>query len=52
MRCQIKHPLYVTSIGISLESTAENVQLMAGKYRIPDLLSYLNQQIKLFKHKN
>lgn len=36
-----RHPLYVTSIGISLESAAKKVQTMAGKYRIPDLLNYL-----------
>jgi deoxyribonuclease V len=50
IRGQSKHPLYVTSMGISLERAAENVQSMAGKYRMPDLLSYLDQQTKLFKH--
>lgn len=49
-RGKSKHPLYVTAIGTSVELAAENLQLMAGKYRMPDLLSYLDQQTKLFKH--
>lgn len=43
------HPLYVTAIGIALEDAAESIKSMAGKYRMPDLLSYLDQQTKLFK---
>lgn len=49
MRGQSKHPLYVTAIGTLLETAATNIKLMAGKYRMPDLLSYLDQQTKLFK---
>lgn len=48
-RGQSKHPLYVTALGISLEEAAENIKLMSGKYRMPDLLNYLDQQTKLFK---
>ncbi len=49
VRGQSKHPLYVTALGISLEEAAENIKLMSGKYRMPDLLNYLDQQTKLFK---
>lgn len=48
-RGQSKHPLYVTAIGTPLEEAAANIKLMAGKYRMPDLLSFLDQQTKLFK---
>lgn len=50
LRGQSKHPLYVTSIGIPLINAANSVQSMAGKHRMPDVLSYLDQQTKLFKH--
>ncbi|OCG23745.1 hypothetical protein A9G11_05170 [Gilliamella sp. wkB108] len=49
MRGQSKHPLYVTAIGTQLETAAGNIKLMSGKYRMPDLLSFLDQQTKLFK---
>lgn len=49
IRGQSKHPLYVTAIGTSLENAAKNVKAMAGKHRMPELLSYLDQQTKLFK---
>jgi len=48
-RGQSKYPLYVTALGISLEEAAENIKLMSGKYKMPDLLNYLDQQTKLFK---
>lgn len=48
-RGQSKHPLYVTAIGTPLEEAAANIKLMVGKYRMPDLLSFLDQQTKLFK---
>ncbi|MWP49180.1 MULTISPECIES: hypothetical protein [unclassified Gilliamella] len=50
LRGQSKHPLYVTSIGMPLINTANSVQSMSGKHRISDVLSYLEQQTKLFKH--
>jgi deoxyribonuclease V len=49
IRGQSKQPLYITAIGIPLENAAANIKLMAGKYRMPDLLSFLDQQTKLFK---
>lgn len=49
VRGHSKHPLYVTSVGVTLTSAAKNIQSMAGKYRMPDILSYLDQQTKLFK---
>lgn len=48
-RGQSKHPLYVTAIGTQLKTAAANIKSMVGKYRMPDLLSYLDQQTKLFK---
>ncbi|WP_392563726.1 endonuclease V [Orbus wheelerorum] len=44
-----KHPLYITSVGIDAELAASNVRAMAGKHRMPTLLSFLDQQTKLFK---
>lgn len=49
IRGQSKHPLYIPAIGISLENAAANINSMVGKYRMPDLLSFLDQQTKLFK---
>lgn len=49
-RGESKHPLYVTSVGIDPNIAANNIQLMAGKYRIPTLLSLLDQQTKLLKN--
>lgn len=49
VRGESKHPLYITAIGTPLEDAAANIKLMAGKYRMPDLLSFLDQQTKLFK---
>lgn len=37
-RGQSKKPLYVTSVGISQVEAAAKITLMAGKFRIPDLL--------------
>jgi len=43
-------PLYVTSAGLDLEISAENIRNMFGKYRIPYLFSLLDQETK--KNKN
>jgi len=45
-----KHPLYVTSVGIDAALAAGHIQAMAGKYRMPTLLNFLDQQTKLFKN--
>lgn len=39
-------PLYITSVGISLDESAENVKNMHGKYRFPTLLKLLDQETK------
>lgn len=46
---QSKHPLYISAIGIHLENAAANINSVAGKYRMPDLLSFLDQRTQLFK---
>lgn len=48
-RGKSKHPLYITAIGTQLEQAANNIKLMTGNYRMPDLLTFLDQQTKLFK---
>ena len=48
-RGQSNKPLYVTSLGIELTKPADHIKSMAGKHRMPDLLTYLDQQTKLFK---
>lgn len=45
-RGESKNPLYVTSIGVDLEETARHIKNMAGAYRMPDLLSILDQKTK------
>ena len=49
IRGQSNKPLYVTSLGIELTKAAQDIKSMAGKHRMPDLLTYLDQQTKLFK---
>lgn len=49
MRGKSNNPIYITSLGMLLKEAANHIQSMAGKYRIPDLLTYLDQQTKLFK---
>lgn len=49
MRGKSNNPIYITSLGISLRKAADYIESMAGKYRMPDLLTYLDQQTKLFK---
>ena len=48
-RGQSNKPLYVTSLGTALTKAAQDIKSMAGKHRMPDLLTYLDQQTKLFK---
>ncbi len=38
------YPLYVTSVGIDLESAKSNVCSMHGAHRVPTLLNYVDQQ--------
>ena len=41
-----KRPLYVTSVGIDLETAKSNVRSMQGKHRVPTLLKYVDQECK------
>lgn len=43
------NPLYITAIGLEAELAAKHIQSMAGKHRMPSLLTFLDQQTKLFK---
>jgi len=45
-RGKSKNPLYITSIGIDLQDSANKIKNMVGKYRIPDLLRILDQKTK------
>lgn len=45
-RGQSKKPLYVTSVGISQVQAASNIAIMAGKFRIPDLLKIADQRAR------
>lgn len=46
LRGNSKNPLYVTAIGTSLETAAENIASMHGSYRIPTLLRELDRLTK------
>lgn len=41
-----KRPLYVTAAGIAIDSAAQRVHGMAGKYRIPELVRIADQLSK------
>jgi len=41
-----KNPLYVTTIGLDLQDSANRIKNMAGEFRIPDLLKILDQKTK------
>ena len=43
------NPLYITSIGIDIETAKRNISKMFGDYRIPTILKELD---KLTKEKN
>lgn len=45
-RGQSKKPLFITSAGLSLDIAADNIKCMHGQFRIPTLLSRLDQQTK------
>jgi deoxyribonuclease V len=46
LRGESLKPLYVSSIGVDVESAAVNIQNMHGKFRIPTLLKKLDQITK------
>lgn len=46
MRGESKNPLFVTAIGIDLDTAAAHIASMAGNYRIPKLLKELDTQTR------
>lgn len=47
LRGKSKQPLYITAAGAGLDWAAENIQAMAGHYRIPELLKKLDQLTRI-----
>lgn len=45
-RGESKNPLYITSIGMDLDTAAENIRCMSGQYRMPTLLKELDKLTK------
>lgn len=41
-----EHPLYVTSVGLDLETAKKNVHAMHGKNRVPTLLKYVDHECR------
>ena len=41
-RGRSERPLYVTTVGMSLQEAAEKIRIMHGNYRIPTLLKYVD----------
>lgn len=41
-----EHPLYVTSVGLDLETAKKNVHAMHGKHRVPTLLKYVDHKCR------
>lgn len=48
IRGQSKYPLYISVIGIPVENAVANINSIVGKYHMPDLLSFLDQQINSY----
>ena len=46
LRGESKNPLYITSLGIDVDTAANAVEAMHGAYRMPDLLRLLDQKTK------
>jgi len=45
-RGESKNPLYISSVGVSLEAATKSIERMTGKYRMPDLLKLLDRKTK------
>ncbi len=52
LRGESLKPLYVTAIGIDIETAAQHVKSMAGDYRLPALLKQLDQLTKQWNADN
>lgn len=46
LRGNSANPLFITSIGINLQTAGQNIATMAGPYRIPTLLKTLDAETK------
>ena len=46
LRGRSQNPLFITSVDYPLDEAAQRVAAMAGKYRMPDLLRFLDQTTK------
>jgi exodeoxyribonuclease-5/deoxyribonuclease V len=46
LRGESQKPLYITAIGVDLDTATEHIKQMAGDYRIPKLLKELDQETK------
>lgn len=46
LRGESQKPLYITAIGIDIDTAAQQIQRMAGDYRFPTLLKQLDQLTK------
>ncbi len=47
LRGESKNPLKISAVGLEKEKAAEFVKCMAGEYRFPDILKYLDQCTKV-----
>jgi deoxyribonuclease V len=47
LRGESKNPLFVTSVGMPLDTAAARIQSMAGPFRIPTLLKLLDVETKV-----
>ena len=45
-RGESRNPLFVSAVGIDASEAASAIQQMAGEYRMPDLLQYLDRKTK------
>lgn len=45
-RGKSKNPLFISAIGMDMQLAASYIQSMAGEYRIPTLLQYLDQKTR------
>lgn len=46
LRGESKNPLFITSLGIDVDTATRSIEAMYGAYRMPDLLRLLDQKTK------
>jgi hypothetical protein len=49
LRGESHNPLFITTIGLDLDEVANKVKNMFGEYRMPYLLSQLDQMTKKYE---